>query len=81
MAKGNQNQSGGRATAGRGGLLRPVWQKAKAVPRCNEGIAAPQNCCGPAYIHDTEANALRHLNEQLCLNGYYSIHHHMVDVL
>lgn len=41
VAKRNADQSGGGAAAGRGGLLRPLWQKTEAVPRCNEGTAAP----------------------------------------
>lgn len=66
VAERNKNQTGCRAAAGRGGLLRPMWQETKAVPRCNEGTAASQRC-SLVYIHDTEANALRHTNEQLSL--------------
>lgn len=66
VAARNKNQRGSRATAGRGSLLCPMWQETEAVPRCNEGTAALQ-CCSLSYIHDTEANALKHANEQLCL--------------
>lgn len=45
VAKRNADQSGGGAAAGRGGLLRPLWQKTEAVPRCNEGTAAPPKSC------------------------------------
>lgn len=63
VAERNKNQNGGRAAAGRGGLLCPLWQETKAVPRCNEGTAALQ-CCSLVYMHDTEANALMLTNEQ-----------------
>lgn len=63
MAERNKNQNGGRAAAGRGGLLCPLWQETKAVPRCNEGTAALQ-CCSLVYMHDAEANALMLTNEQ-----------------
>lgn len=44
VAERNKNQNGGRAATGRGGLLCPLWQETKAVPRCNEGTTALQ-CC------------------------------------
>lgn len=53
----NKNQNGGGAAAGRGGLLCPLWQETKAVPRCNEGTAALRRC-SLLYVHDAEANAL-----------------------
>lgn len=66
MAERNKNQSGGRAAAGRGGVLCPLWQETEAVPRCNEGSAALQ-CCSLVYTHGTEANALMLTNEQWSL--------------
>lgn len=63
VAERNKNQNGGRAAAGRGGLLCPLRQETEAVPRCNEGTAALQRC-SLAYMHETEAKALVLRNEQ-----------------
>lgn len=57
----NKNQINGGETTGRGGLLCPVWQETKAVPRCDEGTAASQ-CC--SLVNDAEANVLRDTDEQ-----------------
>lgn len=67
VAERNKNQISGRAATRRSCLLRPVWQETKAVPRCNEGTSASQRC-SLVYIHDTEANVLRHTDEQLSLS-------------
>lgn len=66
VAERNQNQICGWAPTGRGGLLRPVWQETKAVPRCDEGTSASK-LYSLIYIHDTKADVLRHTDEQLSL--------------
>lgn len=75
VAKRNADQSGGGAAAGRGGLLRPLWQKTEAVPRCNEGTAAPRpNELHCSFEHsntaDTQASALRYFDKELRSNGW-----------
>lgn len=80
VAERDADQSGGGAAAGRGGLLRPLWQKAEAVPRCNEGTTAPTD---PHELHcslltlraDTQARALRCFIKELRSNGLYIIDH------
>lgn len=72
VAERNENQNGGGAAAGRGGLLCPLWQETEAVPRCNEGTAALQRC-SLVDMHDTEAAALMLANEQWTFLGYGGI--------
>lgn len=63
VAERNKNQICGWAPTRRGGLLCPVRQENKAVPRCDEGTSASKHC-SLIYIHDTQANVLRHTDEQ-----------------
>lgn len=63
VAERNENQIGGGAITGRGGLLRAVWQEAEAVPRCDEGTTAG----GVAHTRDTEAKVMRRRDEQFRL--------------
>lgn len=58
VAERNKSQNSVWAAAGRGGLLCPVWQEIKAVPRCDEGTSVLQHC-SIVYSCDPEANVLR----------------------
>lgn len=65
VAARDEDQIGGRTPAGRGGVLRPLWQEAEAVPRRDEGIrvSAPQF----SLINNPEANVCGQTDERFSL--------------